>query len=493
MILFPTKEAIQAERLRRSLSRFSREAWKALYPGKSLIWCDYLTVICDHLEAVFPRRTFRRLLMELPPNTLKSTFLSVFWPSWVWTFEASFRWLYATNEAGLAERDAGAMRDLISSEWYQRTFEPTWRLKADSDRKDWFTNTAGGHRISYSVNSTVTGKKGDALIVDDGNDAKKVRSRAYRNSTNEWFDDAFSGRFADEKLSPTVISGQRLDKDDLIGHVKKKGGYVCLTLSEEFNPESRCQTPIWSDPRSKPGEWLRPERFGPDEKKDAIGRMGSRGYITQHGQRPQDAEGSLFKKSWFQVIETGPAFAVRVRYWDKAHTKDAGCYTAGVLLSRDEKGIWTVEDVVREQESALLREQLILNTTKLDATTYGFVITVVEQEPAGGVESALRTVAMLAGYACHVDPARGSKESRAEALAAQAEVGNVRVLNRKWTAEYLNEIGSFPDSEYADQVDATAGAFNWIAKHGPPIGQTEPVYSPTGESAIDELPSHTFG
>jgi predicted phage terminase large subunit-like protein len=120
------------------------------------------------------------------------------------------------------------------------------------------------------------------------------------------------------------------------------------------------------------------------------------------------------------------------------------------------------------------------------------VTTVIEQEPAGGKESAERTVRLLAGYDCRIDPARESKESRAEAFSAQAEAGNVRVLNRSWTEAYLDELGAFPDSDYADQVDASAGAFNYLAKTLPVVGDDCPAYAPDGEGILDQLPPDTF-
>ena len=215
------------------------------------------------------------------------------------------------------------MRELITSPWYKRTFEPNWILKRDANQIENFANTAGGHRISYSVNAKVTGKKGDVLVVDDANDAKKVRSKVDRLGVNDWHDQAFSGRMIDEMSSPEVIGGQRLHKEDLLGHCKAKGGWECLALPEEFNPEFAGRNSVWQDSRTFAGEWLRPARFGPNEKREAIARMGSRGYTGQHNQRPQDAEGSMFKRAWFLVVEAGPAVADRVRYWDKAHSENS--------------------------------------------------------------------------------------------------------------------------------------------------------------------------
>ncbi|QJX01245.1 Phage terminase, large subunit [Frigoriglobus tundricola] len=270
-------------------------------------WGWYLQAICEHLQAVTEGK-IRKLAISLPPNTLKSFFVSVCWPAWQWATNPGVRFLVAANDGPLATRDALAMRSLVESDWYTEHFRSPksvageWKLAPDQAEKTWFVTTKGGHRISYSVNARVTGKKGDVLIVDDANDARKVHSKAERDNVIRWHDDAFSGRMADEKTSPEVIVGQRTHKDDLIGHCLRKPGWVQLRLPERYNPDRRCVTPIGhSDPRTAIGELLRPARFGEKEVADRIGTLGSVGFLTQHDQEPPEhVDGNRFKKHWFR-------------------------------------------------------------------------------------------------------------------------------------------------------------------------------------------------
>src|SRR5207244_3760871 len=140
-----------------------------LNPGRRLHWGWYLQAIGDHLQAV-TRGLIRKLVISLPPNTLKSFIVSVCWPAWQWASDPSVRFLVAANDGPLATRDALAMRTLVESEWYTEhyrsagSFAGEWGLADDQDEKTWFATTRGGHRISYSVNARVTGKKGDVLI-----------------------------------------------------------------------------------------------------------------------------------------------------------------------------------------------------------------------------------------------------------------------------------------------------------------------------------------
>lgn len=271
------------------------------------MWAWYLAAICDHLQSV-SRGVIRRLAIALPPNTLKSFIVSVCWPAWQWASDPSLRFLVAANDGPLATRDALAMRNLIESEWYTEHFRSVgsfageWGLANDQDEKTWFASTRGGHRISYSVNARVTGKKSDVLIVDDANDARKSHSAAEREAVIRWHDDAFSGRIADEKTSPEVLVGQRTHTQDLIGHCLTQPGWVELRLPERFNPAKRCSTSIgYEDPRMEVGELLRPERFGPDEIADRVAVLGSIGFLCQHDQDPQNPQGTDSSESGSRI------------------------------------------------------------------------------------------------------------------------------------------------------------------------------------------------
>jgi predicted phage terminase large subunit-like protein len=179
-------------------------------------------------------------------------------------------------------------------------------------------------------------------------------------------------------------------------------------------------------------------------------------------------DGGMFKRPWFTIHKAEPHrnFWVQlVRYWDKAGTADGGAYTAGVLMGKDTDGRLWVLDVVRGQWAAAEREKTILQTAHLDLAKYGPMVEIwIEQEPgSGGKESAEATIRRLAGFKCYADRPTGDKVIRAEPFAAQAEAGNVHLVQAQWTPSYLGELTAFPQGTYADQVDASSGALHKIA------------------------------
>jgi predicted phage terminase large subunit-like protein len=133
-------------------------------------------------------------------------------------------------------------------------------------------------------------------------------------------------------------------------------------------------------------------------------------------------------------------------------------------MLRLEDGTYCVVDVRRGRWSSLEREKMILQTAKIDERLYPEMQVVVEQEPgSGGKESAERTIRMLAGYSVEADRVSGAKEVRADPFAAQWQAGNVRIVAANWNRDYLDEHEHFPAGKFADQVDASSGAFNKLA------------------------------
>lgn len=263
-----------------------------------LQWGWHLDAICDHLEAV-ARGEIRNLLITLPPGCTKSITVGVAWPAWVWTFKPGHRWLFAANEGDLATRDSTACRDLIQSDWYRLHF-PGVQIVSDQNVKTWYRNSARGHRQALTVNSKVTGKKGDTLVCDDPNDAKTVESEADRAAVIRWWG-TYYNRVNSYMTGSRVVIGQHTHRGDLQSYLKGQGMFELLTIPEEFEVSRRRVTSIgWSDPRQANGEWLRPERFGPEQKKEAIATLGSAGYEAQHQQNPMDAEGYRFKAKWLK-------------------------------------------------------------------------------------------------------------------------------------------------------------------------------------------------
>lgn len=262
-----------------------------------------------------------------------------------------------------------------------------------------------------------------------------------------------------------VSHNTRWHEDDLVGRLLSQSAsdadadqWTVLTLP------AIAENPIADYDQRQVGDALWPTRFDLAELAKTRVSLGSYDWNSLYQQRPAPPEGGMFKRQWFDVVGAAPRQAARVRAWDKAASDDSGDYTVGVLLARDHKGIFYVEDVIRDRLSDLGREKVIRQTADADRAKYGDVKVWIEQEPgSGGKDSARMTVRGLAGHSVHVERPTTDKVVRAGPFAAQCEAENVRLVAGEWNAAYISELASFPYGSHDDQVDASTLAFNKLA------------------------------
>ncbi len=294
-------EKKQALRYALTFKLFAKAAWPVIEPGTPLLWNWHLDVICDHLQAVFERR-IKRLAITLAPGHAKSSFISVLFPVWCWVNDPYSRWLCASHSLDLAVRDNKYRRDLIESEWFQERYGSLFKLSTSQNVKVFFQNNRRGYCMAVAVRSSATGKRASHLLVDDPNNA--MAGRADIEATKDWFGKTWMSRLNDQENGPMIVVGQRLDEDDLIGHILKQG-WEHVDLPEEYEP-ARAQTTSLGpyDVRTQEDELLWPEKF-PREVLDKLKRaLGPLHYSAQYQQSPIPYGGFIYKardRRWFTV------------------------------------------------------------------------------------------------------------------------------------------------------------------------------------------------
>lgn len=454
--------AVEKELCKRSFVDFVKLAWPTLEPNQPYVHGWHIDAVADHLKAVTDGE-LTRLLINIPPGTMKSMLVNVFWPAWEWgpLGMTPNRYIGASHEGDLATRDNMKMRRLIQSPWYQARW-PT-QLTGDQNAKTYFENEATGWRQSCPVKS-MTGRRGDRVMWDDPHSVEAAISDAHRETALRVFDETLPTRLNNPASSAIIIVMQRLHEEDVSGHIlSRELGYEHLMLPMEFEPERKCHTSIgFEDPRTEDGELLFEERFPAEVVERDKKVMGSFATAGQFQQRPTARSGDLFEWEKLEIVQAVPTMKRVVRFWDKAGTKDGGAFTAGVKLGEGSDGIYYVLDVVRGQWAAPQREKTMKQTAELDGKKVRIWI---EQEPgSGGKESAEGTIKNLAGFTIKAERPTGDKAVRAEPYAVQVEAGNVKLLAGEWNQAFIDEHKTFPRGKYKDQVDAVGGAFTKVAE-----------------------------
>ena len=185
----------------------------------------------------------------------------------------------------------------------------------------------------------------------------------------------------------------------------------------------------------------------------------------------KQAAGLYFKRTQVRnMLPCAPADVTSyVRAWDLAASpeteKGDPAYTAGVLMGKRADGSFVIIDVINQRLSASDVRALIKLTAEVDNAKYGNVRVRLPQDPGqAGKDQAQSFVRLLSGFSVRTEPVSGSKESRAEPVAAQWQAGNFDVVVGDWNESYFSQMESFPASKFKDMVDATSDAFSELER-----------------------------
>lgn len=462
------REDIAADReaCEKSLGEFIRRAWPTLEPSQPYVHGWHMDAISEHLEAITLGQ-ITRLLINVPPGTMKSMSTNVFWPSWEWGPKGmpSMRFIGASHEEKLATRDSVKMRRLVQSTWYQ----DRWPIKmtGDQNAKTYFENEHTGWRQACPVGS-MTGRRGDRVAWDDPHSVEDAHSVAALEAANRVFRETLPTRLNNPDSSAILIVMQRLNEKDVAGLIlAEELGYEHLCLPMEYEGPRKATSIGFVDPRREVGELLFPARFPRDVVERDKRIMGPYAVAGQLQQRPAPKKGGEFEPDLIEVVDAIPAGVVAwCRGWDLAATEGAGDYTAGPRLGKLADGRYVVAHVVREQYGTAKRDQLIKATAASDGP---MVKQSLPQDPGQAGKGQVKGLtAMLAGHHVTSSTESGDKVVRARPFASQVNAGNVLMLRGPWNDAFREELRLFPNGVNDDQVDGASRAFNELV--GPAVG-----------------------
>ncbi len=150
--------------LRTDLRPFARKSFATLAPAQTFIDAWHIEAIAWKLEQV-RRGTIRRLIINLPPRSLKSIMASVAFQAYVLGLDPTHRIICVSYSGDLAKKHANDFRAVIESPWFRRIF-PKARIGQKNTETE-IELTARGFRMATSVGATLTGRGGDIIIIDD--------------------------------------------------------------------------------------------------------------------------------------------------------------------------------------------------------------------------------------------------------------------------------------------------------------------------------------
>lgn len=485
------RELIRAHLARSSYAEFVRQAWPLVEPANPLRWSFYVDAIADHLSAVY-RREIRKLGINLPPRHGKSTLVTILWPAWVWTHSPQWRWLCGSYSATLSEEHSLKCRRLIQSAWYQENFARRWQLSEDQNTRDFYSNTASGHRIATGVGGAATGLGATGIILDDPLKAADAYSDAERARAKRWIDETMSTRYDDPATGVMVAIGQRLHEQDPFGWMKKSGDAEMLVLPAEFEEARRCVTyhvidgerrEFYRDPRQRDGELLSPERFTSKVLERIKREIGETGFSGQFQQSPAPAGGGMFKvNAWrFYRFAGDPELSGMrptidgAKCWDgearivDLEDLDEVVISVDATFKKTKSGSFVAIHVWGKYGSRRLLLDRVHARMDFTATVVALLGVIarwpqarrklIEGKANGdAICDTLEHEHDITGIE-RVNPGDASKEQRAFAMQPYQSAGNVELYDgAPYLEEYILEHARFPAGATNDDVDAQSQA-----------------------------------
>jgi predicted phage terminase large subunit-like protein len=455
-----------------TLQAFVHEAWYILEPVSTLVWNWHLDLICEYLTLIRDGQfkdvcgDLEGIIFNVPPRTMKSLLISVFFPIWVWTSKPARRFMFVSYSEKLSTQHSIFRRSIIESDWYQKEWSSVFSLSRDQNVKSHYENSARGTMFSTGMQATATGMGGDVLIFDDPLNPEQAISQVEREAVNLRFDTTFRSRINDPATGVKIIIMQRLHELDLTGHVlaRESSRWKHVSL-----PAVAPKDEAWEFPRSKKienqksGALLWPERLPQSFLDSQRVGMGSWAFNGQYQQTPAPLDGGIIKRQWVRFYRQLPEkFEFVVQSWDCTFSGGSdNDFVAGQVWGRsggkyfmlpyrtyDRLDFGPTMAAIKACHAKFPQANAVLIEDKANGPA---IISELQKEIPGVVP---------------VNP-EGGKLARAQATAPLWESGSIELPDPQlfgcaWIEDYLHNICTFPKAAHDDDVDATSQALIYM-------------------------------
>ncbi len=458
---------LQRELYKKSFYEFSLDAFKALHNGQELTPNWHIKYLCDRLQKeayriVEGKERKKHLLINVPPRTLKSELVNVFFSVYCWILKDSIQFISSSYSASLSITLSTQARRLIESDWFKQHF-PDVQLSKDENTKSRYTTTNSGLRYATSTGGTVTGMGADIIVIDDPQNPQLARSDVERENANVFFNETLRSRLNNPDKGVFIVIMQRLHEQDLTGMLLEKEPenweHICLPAEDSDKVKPINLREFYVD------GLLFPQRLSKKTLDSFKLGLGSYGYSGQYSQIPSPDEGGIFKGQWFNIIKelpkdkSGNPIELKWDYYlDTAYTEKQTNDPSALLACAFYHNELYIREVlaVRIELPELIKEiQVFVHQNGYTNRSRIYV------EPKASGKSIVQMIKRTTGLNIIEDkPPTESKLSRASSVSAFVEAGRVNLLDGRYIDPFLNELKSFPNGTHDDQVDVMVSAID---------------------------------
>jgi predicted phage terminase large subunit-like protein len=444
------RELDAALRLRFDL--FLHRCFLTVNPGDVFFDNWHIDAMAHQVELVKEGKVLR-LVANVPPRNLKSLTCNVAFSAFVLGHDPRKRIFCISYGSELAAEHSAQFKAIVQSDWYQRIF-PRMRIKRIVD-DDVYT-TERGFRRWTSVMGAMTGMGGDLFIIDDPLKPIDALSDVKREAVNQWFSNTLVSRLDNKETAIMIVVMQRVHQDDLSGYLLRESEtWTHLELPAIAEVPQRIPLGRGRYYDRQVDEVLHPA-FESRETLQMLRReMGHPTFSAQYLQRPVPLEGALLPSEWFRYYTALPERDSRsyvLQSWDTAAKQ-------GLLNSYSCCTTWLVHD--RNYYLLHVLRQRLTYPALRDMT-----MALAEQyKPRHILIEDATTGTALAEEIRHKYPGvrliKPDHDKQVRLFLQQAKFEQGRVWfprTAPWLRLFLEELLSFPESKYSDQVDSVSQA-----------------------------------
>lgn len=440
--------------LRNDFRAFVHKVFDTLAPGQRYFRSWHIEAIAHQLERV-RKGEIRRLIINMPPRSLKSIAASVAFPAFILGQDPSRRIICVSYSGELAKKHSNDFRAVLESPWYRNTF-PSTRIGPFKNTETEIELTARGYRLATSISGTLTGRGGDTIIIDDPLKPDEAMSEAKRSAANQWFTNTLLSRLDDKRTGAIIVVMQRVHMDDLTGFLLGQSDeweVLSLPAIASFDEV----IPISADRvyHRKAGEVLS-EREPLDILESLRLQIGSDAFSAQYQQSPVPPGGAMIKRSWVVRYTELPPLSERLftlQSWDTASKggpdNDWSVCTTWIVTRKKQ---WYLAHVWRQRvDYPNLKANVKALAKQWDARR------ILVEDTGAGTSLVQELRAHVSGVIA-VKP-EGDKVSRMAVASAMFEAGQVFLPERaNWLPDLEAELFAFPGGRHDDQCDSISQA-----------------------------------
>lgn len=321
------------------------------------------------------RGDYQKLIITMPPRHGKSEMASKTFPAWFVGRDPYRHVMVASYNQPFANDFGKAVRDIMSSEVYQKVF-PDCKLKRGSKAADRLQTERGGVLAFVGRGGSITGRGANLFIIDDPiKNSKEANSETIREECWTWFNNDVLSRGMDDSARMIIIM-TRWHEDDLVGRITDPENVHYN--AEEAKEWKIIKIPALCEDESSDVEkalgrkngdalwpyvhkWVNGVRVQvPKIRREwLLGRMRQdpRGFASLYQQRPTPMDGDLIKDEMiktYKLSERPPLDQLRI-YASSDHAaeeKTNNDYNVILIVGVDKNDVIWVLDVWWERAGA---------------------------------------------------------------------------------------------------------------------------------------------